>query len=399
MFFETDYARRVDFDRLRAERLARVREGMERAGLDALFLLKHENIRYVTGLRPLWFPYVQLRNAALLVRGQEQPICFVNGGDFAHRRSTMYWVPEGKMRLLPPLEDPVLVRKSVPAVVRALEDCGFSGNRVGMDVAYLYLLDALEEALPGVRLEDCDTLLRKMRVVKNEEEIRLMRIASACVDIGFDRATRAVQVGRRECEILGEAAKALYELGMEIPQCSSIIASGDHLAPLARFASERIVRAGELVFMDFGGCFHGMFAEATRTVICGEPNDDQRAIYRAVHDALQAVVEAMRPGNTSEDLQKAAARAYERHGFGEYALATVLGHSIGVSGWEPPTLGDASVTGETVQLETGMIFSIEPTIIVPGVRGGGGVRLEEEVLVTESGSEVLTRAPFDKQLL
>ncbi|MEK6712208.1 MAG: Xaa-Pro peptidase family protein [Nitrospinota bacterium] len=399
MFFETDYARRVDFDRMRTERLEAARAAMAREGLDAMFLLKHENIRYVTGLRPLWFPYVQLRNAALLVRGQEQPICFVNGGDFAHRRATMYWVPEGKMRLLPPLEDAVLVRKSVPAITKALEDCGFAGRRIGLDVTYLYLLEALQEALPGVRFEDCDTLLRKVRVVKNGEEIKLMRIASACVDIGFDRASRAVEPGRRECEIWGEAAKALYGLGMEIPQCSSIVASGDHLAPLARFASERMVRAGELVLMDFGGCFHGMFAEATRTVICGEPNSDQRAIYRAVHEALQAVLKAMRPGNTNEDMHRAAAQVYERHGFGKYALATVLGHSIGVSGWEPPTIGDPSVTGEMVRLEPGMIFSIEPTIIVPGVPGGGGVRLEEEVLVTEEGSEVLTLAPFDPKLL
>lgn len=399
MYFETDYIRRVDFEKLRADRVAKVRETLEREDLDAVLFLKYENIRYLTGLRPLWFPYVQLRNAALMVRGREQPFCFVNGGDFAHRRATMHWVPEGDMRLLPPLEDPVIVKKSVPTLLQALEDGGFAGGRIGMDVTYLYLLETLKEALPDASFVDCDNAMRRTRLVKTSEEVKLMRMASACVDIGFDRAIRAVKVGKRECEILGEAASALYALGMEIPQCSSIVASGDHLAPLARFASERIVRSGELVFMDIGGCFSGMFAEASRTVICGSPSEDQRAVYRAVHAALQAVLGAMRPGNTNEDMHRAAAEVYERRGFGEYALATVLGHSIGASGWEPPTVGDPAVTGEMVVLEPGMIFSIEPTIIVPGLPGGGGVRLEEEVLVTGEGCEVLTRAPFDERLL
>lgn len=399
MYFETDYVRRVDFDRLRADRLAKAKAAMEREGLDALLVFKNENIRYITGLRPLWFPFVQLRNAALLVRGQEHPFCFVTGGDWDHRRQTMHWLPQDRVRILPPLEDPVLVRKTTPVFSQALRECGFGGGKIGVDVVYLYLLDALREALQGSDLVDCDTFMRKLRVVKNQEEVKVMRIASACVDIAFDRAARAVEVGKRECEIFGEATKSLYSLGMEIPQCSSIVASGDHLAPLARFASERMVRAGDLVFMDFGGCFHGMFAEATRTVVCGEPNDDQRAIYRAVRAALQAIIETMKPGNTNEDLHSAAAAVYERHGFGEYALATVLGHSIGVSGWEPPTIGDSSVTGEIVTLEPGMIYSIEPTIIVPSVPGGGGVRLEEEVLITEQGCEVLTRAPFDPKLL
>ncbi|MFQ5894644.1 MAG: M24 family metallopeptidase [Nitrospinota bacterium] len=399
MFFETDYARRVDFDRLRAERLSKAKAAMEREGLDALLVFKYENVRYLTGLRPLWFPFVQLRNAALLVRGQEHPFCFVTGGDWEHRRQTMYWLPPDRVRNLPPLEDPVLVRKTVPMFAEALRECDFAGGTVGVDVTYLYLLDALEEFLPGCELVDCDTPLRKLRVVKNEEEVKLMRLASACVDIAFDHAARAVAVGRRECEILGEAARALYSLGMEIPQCSSIVASGDHLAPLARFASERMVRAGELVFMDFGGCFCGMFAEATRTVVCGEPNEEQRSIYRAVHAALGEILRVMRPGNTNEDIHRAAAATFERHGYGEFALATVLGHSIGVSGWEPPTIGDPAVTGEVVRLEPNMVFSIEPTIIVPGVPGGGGVRLEEEVLITPQGCEVLTRAPYDPKLL
>lgn len=398
MYFVTDWTTRIDFDRLRALRLEAVRRAMAAHRLDAILSFKYESIRYVTGLRPLWFPFVQIRNAAVITPDRG-PICFVNGGDWAHRHATMSWMDPKDVRILGPLEDSVLVRKSLPPLVDALGELGFRRGRLGVDVGTLYLLDALRAALPGAELVDADEPLREARLVKNPEEIRCMRMASACVDLAFDAALRAVRPGVRECEILGEGARAMYALGMEIPQCSSIVASGDHLAPLARFASDRPVMSGDLVFIDMGGCFNGMFAEATRTVICGEPNAEQRAVYRAVREAMGAILEAMRPGKTSEDIYQAARAVYAKHKMERYALATVLGHSIGAAGWEPPTIGDPSVTGAMVELRPGMIFSIEPTIILPDVPGGGGVRLEEEVLITEAGNEVLTRCPYDAKLL
>ncbi len=398
MYFLTDWTTRIDFDRLRRLRLEAVRRAMADHRLDAILAFKYENIRYITGLRPLWFPFVQIRNAAV-VTPDRGPICFVNGGDWAHRHATMTWMDPKDVRILGPLEDSVLVRKSLPPLVAALEELGFRRGRLGVDVGTLYVLEALRAALPGAELADADEPLRAARLVKNPEEVRCMRMASACVDLAFEAAIRAVRPGVRECEILGEGKRAMYALGMEIPQCSSIVASGDNLAPLARFASDRPVMHGDLVFIDMGGCFNGMFAEATRTVICGEPSKEQRAIYKAVSQAMGAILETMRPGKTSEDIYQAARRVYSQHGLERYALATVLGHSIGVAGWEPPTIGDPSVTGATVTLAPGMIFSIEPTIIVPGLPGGGGVRLEEEVLITETGNEVLTRCPYDARLL
>ena len=186
---------------------------------------------------------------------------------------------------------------------------------------------------------------------------------------------------------------------MEIPQCNSIVASGENLSPLCRFASDRIIRSGDLVFIDIGGCFNGMFAEATRTVICGEPNPDQKKIYRTIHESMGAILQAMRPGRTNTDVYDALAGVFRKNGFDKYSLFTVMGHSIGVGGWEPPTMGQPEVSGAVFTLEPGMIFSIEPTLNVPGIPGGGGVRLEEEVLITDTGNEVLTRAPYDKKLL
>jgi Xaa-Pro aminopeptidase len=235
-------------------------------------------------------------------------------------------------------------------------------------------------------------------MIKTDEEIKVFRMACAAVEVGFTHALEAVKAGIRECEILGEAMRSLYALGMEIPQCSLIVASGEQLAPLARFASDRIVRHGDLVFMDLGGCFNGMFAEYTRTVACSTASDEQRHIAETVYQAMADIVAAVGPGVTGARIQEIAAEAYRRGGLGDFGLKTVLGHGIGVAGWEPPTLGDPSVTGSNFELQPNMVLSVEPTIVVPGVRGGGGIRLEDEILITADGCEVLTRTPLDTKL-
>jgi Xaa-Pro aminopeptidase len=397
MYYLTDWTKRVDFDQMRDLRLQAIRLAMRHAGLDAILAFKYENTRQLAGLRPLWFPLAQLRNAAVMTPDSDV-ILFVTGGDHAHRLKTMYWLKPDNVRPLAALEEPDIVPKALPAIVQALRELGTGGGKIGIDTINLFVLEAMQKELPGAKFVDCDTLLRQTRLIKNAEEIKLMRHSSLCVDLGMQTAIESIQVGVRECELLGEAMRTMYGCGMEISQCSSIVASGENLAPLTRFASDKQVQYGDLVFMDIGGCFNGMFAEATRTACCGEPNDMQRRIAEAVYAAMVAAVRSMKPGNTNDDVARATQSAYRKYDFEQYALRTVLGHSIGLAGWEPPTLGDPAFTGSVFELKAGMIFSVEPTVIVPDVPGGGGIRIEDEVLVTNSGPELLTRAPLDRRI-
>ena len=397
MYYLTDWTKRVDFDQLRDLRLQAARSAIRHAGLDAILVFKYENTRQVAGLRPLWFPLAQLRNAVVMTPDSDV-ILFVTGGDHAHRRQTMYWLKPDNVRPLAALEEPEIIPKALPAIAQALRELNAVGGKIGIDTINLFVLEALQQELPDATFVDCDTVLRQARLIKNAEEIKLMRHSSLCVDLGMQAAIDSIRVGVRECEILGEAMRTMYGCGMEISQCSSIVASGENLAPLTRFASDRQVRYGDLVFMDMGGCFNGMFAESTRTVCCGEPNDMQRRIAEAVYAAMVAAVRAMKPGNTNEDVSRAAQATYRQYGFEQHALRTVLGHSIGLAGWEPPTLGDPAFTGSIFKLKPGMVFSIEPTVIVPDVPGGGGIRLEDEILVTDLGPELLTRAPLDRRI-
>ncbi|MCK5204895.1 MAG: aminopeptidase P family protein, partial [Desulfobacterales bacterium] len=231
--------------------------------------------------------------------------------------------------------------------------------------------------------------------------LKCMRVASEHAAYAMDRAIKSIRAGIRECEILAEAMHSLYSNGMEVPQCSLIVTSGDGTAPLRRFASDRKINWGELVFMDLGGCFNGYFSDFTRTVIFGKPNDQQKKIYQAVYASMLEIHRTMKPGNTNKDVNDAARKAVVDAGFEGYDYLGLLGHSIGVTGLTYPIIGEIAALGSEhiVELQPGMIFSMEPGIFIPGVPGGGGVRLEDTILITEEGNEVLTKTPYDENLL
>jgi len=134
-------------------------------------------------------------------------------------------------------------------------------------------------------------------------------------------------------------------------------------------------------------------------VICGRPQRRQQEIYTAVHEALQEATRAMVPGNTNDDVAAAVRGAAARHGLADNFISLFIGHGVGMGSNEPPYIGEDLPGAETVVLQEGMTFAVEPLIWVPGVRGGGGVRLEDTILVSPGGGRPLTRLGFDERLL
>jgi Xaa-Pro aminopeptidase len=228
-----------------------------------------------------------------------------------------------------------------------------------------------------------------------------MRLASQIACYAMDRAINSIDAGVRECEILAEAMHCLYSNGMEVPQCNLIVTSGDGTAPLRRFASDRKVNWGELVFLDLGGCFNGYFSDFTRTVIFGKPNEQQKKIYKAVHQMMAEIKRTMKPGVTNTEVNEAARKVVVDSGFEGHDYLGLLGHSIGVTGLTYPIVGEVAAIGSenVIELKPGMIFSMEPGIFMPNTPGGGGVRLEDTILVTEDDNEVFTNFPYDENLL
>ena len=177
------------------------------------------------------------------------------------------------------------------------------------------------------------------------------------------------------------------------------VASGEHMAPPNRICSDKIIRHGDIVFIDIGAAWGGYFGDVARAVICGKPSDEQKKIYTAVYEGLKAGIAEMRPGRTNKDCAEALIRTADKYGLGGRFLSLFIGHGVGIGANEPPYIGETLPGAPTYQFLPGMVFAIEPLIWVEGVPGGGGVRLEEMVLVTDEGPHVMSRAPFDDKLI
>jgi len=393
------YERRVDHAALRAKRIAKADAQRRAAGLDALLVWKDENCRYLTDLRPqLIAGKSTALNGALLIEGRE-PILFCSGGERDRVDRTMPWIKEA--HTIPIIEEKALVEGLVRDILGpALKKHGLADGRLGLDEANTVFTNALGAHFPKLMVEDGDTPMQAARRTKLPEEIELLEEATALADAVTASATAAVADGVRECEVAGEAMRTLFRLGGEYAHVMTpFVASGENMSPPHRICSDKLIRHGDIVFIDIGACWNGYFGDVARAVICGKPSDEQRKIYSAVYHGLQAGVAEMRPGRTNKDAAEALIRTADKYGLGGRMLSLFIGHGVGIGANEPPYIGETLPGAPVYEFEPGMVFAVEPLIWVEGVRGGGGVRLEEMVLVTEGAPHVMSRAPFDERLL
>ena len=397
--FATDYEARPDLGALRAARVAKAQRLLARSELDALLVWKDENVRYLTGMRAqLIAGKTALLNGCLLLP-DEDPIMLISGGDLQRARNSMPWIKE--FHPIPILEARGLIEGFFEStLVPLLERYELADGAIGIDECSFIQVEQFRTRLPRARLADGDSLMQEARRVKLAEEIALMEEAGAIAEAVTESAIAAVRAGVRETDVVADAMHTLYRLGGEMAHVTTpFVASGEHMSPPNRLASDKIIREGDLVFIDIGAMWSGYFSDMGRTVICGRPSTRQQEVYTAVHEALLAGTAACRAGSTNDDIAQAINTVGERHGFGDHFITLFIGHGVGIGANEPPYVGEQLPGAETVVLETGMTFALEPLIWVPGVRGGAGVRLEDTVMVTEDGGRPLTRTAFDERLL
>jgi Xaa-Pro aminopeptidase len=397
--FQVSYEERIDLEALRQKRLARAQQERERARLDVLLVWKDENVRYLTDLRPqLIAGKTTALNGALLI-ADHPPILFCSGGERDRAERTMPWIKE--IHTIPIIEQRSLIEGFVRSILApVLRDHGLEKTRIGMDEANTSLMYFLAKYFPGIQIEDGDTPMQSARMIKLPEEIALLEEATALADAVTASATAATAEGVRECEVAAEAMRTLFRLGGEYAHVMTpFVASGEHMSPPHRISSDKLIRNGDLVFIDIGANWNGYFGDVARTIICGQPCQQQREIFTAVYQGLCAGIDKMRPGHTNKEAANAIISAADKYNLGSRFLSLFIGHGVGIGANEPPYIGETLPGAPVYEFQPGMVLAVEPLIWIEGVRGGGGVRLEEMVLVTEGEPHVMSRAPFEEKLL
>ncbi|WP_391116399.1 M24 family metallopeptidase [Psychrobacillus sp. L3] len=264
-------------------------------------------------------------------------------------------------------------------------------NTLAIEKAHLSVerQEAIQERIASIQISRIDEKINELRVIKSEDELVNMRKAAELADYAVEVGCKEIAEGKTELEILNAIELAVKEKGASQMAFDTMVLSGPKTASPHGVPGDRKIQKGDLVLFDLGVIYNGYCSDITRTVAFGEPSAEKREVYETVRRAEEAAVNAVKPGITAMALDKIARDVITEAGYGEY-FTHRLGHGLGISVHEFP-----SITGvNEMKLETGMVFTIEPGIYHPEITG---VRIEDDVVVTEDGVEVLTK--FPKELI
>lgn len=271
----------------------------------------------------------------------------------------------------------------IPGKIASL---GSGIRRMGVEEDDLSFHDGrkYQESLSWCDLADSSAILRQMRQVKDDSELSVIREVIRMTDLAFSKILDSVRQGKTEEEISLELEYSLRGMGASGRSFDYIVASGHRSALPHGVATEKKLAENEFVTLDFGAKYKGYCSDFTRTVFIGLPDSRHMEIYQVVLDAQKAGIKALKPGLSGKEVDAAARDIINEAGYGEY-FGHGLGHSLGLEIHENPRLSPL----ENGIIRPGMIVTVEPGIYIPG---WGGVRIEDVVLVTCDGAEVLTQA-------
>jgi Xaa-Pro aminopeptidase len=392
-----DWERRVDYDRLRTDRFARVRSALEASDLGALILFDMNNIRYTTATHIGNWARDKFFRCALVMRGQD-PILWDIGSAARTHKQFADWLGEDSWQAglsswrgsIP--EDVGVEAGNARRIADILREHGLAGEPVGVDVVEMPVLRALERE--GLTIVDGHGFMQEVRSIKTADEVALLDHAAGLVDGAYDELYRYLRPGIRENDCVALVNRYLYENGSdEVEAVNSI--SGERCSPHPHVFSDRLIRPGDTAYFDIIHAYNGYRTCYYRTLNVGNSNAAQREAYRRAREFMDNAIAEIRPGSTSADVVQHFPAAQE-FGFAteEEAFGLQYCHGIGLSNWERPLMSRYHSFEHPVELKEGMVFAIETYWPTPD--GSAAARIEEEVVVTADGCELLTRFPADQ---
>lgn len=416
-----DWEVRVDMDRLRRERLGRLHAVLEASELGALLCFDFANIRYATATHIGTWAIDKLIRFALITRGGD-PIVWDFGSAARHHQLYNPWLDPhhghgggGHVHAGAPGEvcaahgsRPGLstLRGAIPPgagmaddvaakVFEVLAERGLQHEPVGIDIAEMPVLTALADR--GLRVVDGQQVFLEARRIKTVDEISLLTHACSMVDAAYEELYRHLRPGVRENECVGLVSKTLLDLGSEYVEGVNAI-SGERCAPHPHVYSDRIIRPGDPAFFDILHSYNGYRTCYYRTFQVGSASPAQRDAYKRCREYIDMAIALVKPGATTADICAVWPAATE-FGFADEMAAFALqyGHGVGLSIWERPIFSRMISFEHPEVLEEGMVFALET--YWPAADGWSASRIEEEVVVTADGCEVITRFPAEELLV
>jgi Xaa-Pro aminopeptidase len=394
-----DWEERVNLARLRQDRLNRIKAALKKSELGSLLCFDMNNIRYITATHIGTWAMDKLVRFSLLPQDDE-PILWDFGSAARHHQIYCPWLGERSRAGISTLRGAThpgsgLADDVAKKIKLELEKRHLQNEPVGVDVIEMPVLFALQAQ--GIKVVDGQQLMHEVRKIKTQDEITLLNCATMMVDAAYDELYRFMKPGVKENECVGVVSKVLYDLGSEHVEGVNAI-SGERCSPHPHVYTDRVLRPGDPAFFDILHSYNGYRTCYYRTFAIGSAAPAMVDAYKRSRDYMDAAISIVKPGITTADVVKLWPKA-EEFGFAneEAAFALQYGHGVGLSIWEKPIFSRLVSLDHPEVIEEGMVFALET--YWPASDGWSAARLEEEVVVTKDGCEVITRFPSEKLLV
>jgi len=394
-----DWEQRINFDRLRTERLSRAKSLLQKSEMGALLCFDMNNVRYLTATHIGTWAQDKISRFALLAQNDE-PILWDFGSAARHHQQNCPWLGDRSRAGIPLLRgamSPEMGRAEDVAkkIKTELEMRGLHNEPVGIDIVEPPILFALQKL--GITVIDGQQLMSDIREIKTQDEILLLNHSAMMVDGAYHELYHAMRPGFKENEAVGLVNKYLYDNGSEYVEGVNAI-SGERCSPHPHVFSDRALRPGDPVYYDILHSYMGYRTCYYRTFTVGYAPQGMIDAYTRCREYLDTAIALVKPGRTTAEIASVWPKAQE-FGFHneEAAFALQFGHGIGLAIWEKPVISRLVSMEHAHVIKPGMVFALET--FWPSKDGWRAARIEEEIVVTETGAEVITRFPAEELLV